>query len=497
MALRVNRESSRTPKHEGFAYQVEAVEAIKGLEYAAIFHEQGLGKTKIAIDLALLWLREKVVDSVLFVTKKTLVANWKEEILAHSFITPRLLGQDRQANFFAFNSPARFFLTHYEVCISELKRLSLFLQTRKVAVICDEAQKFKNPDSSIAVALFELAPQFARRVILTGTPIANRPHDIWSLIYFLDAGKALGSHFVSFKRGLDLTNKLSNDDGQRRTFEGNLTALYARLRPFSVRETKASAGIDLPTKTIVNLPVDAEDRQAELYRSYRDELRAIVVKHGAPTLDDADDLLKRLLRLVQIASNPRLVDEAYAGVPGKLDALMPLLDNALRPDATAKVIVWTSFTANADWLTKQLAEYGAVRLHGKMSIDDRNRAIRRFKTATDARVLVATPGAAKEGLTLTVANHAVFFDRSFSLDDYLQAQDRIHRISQQRQCYIYNLVMRGTVDEWVDDLLGAKHLAAQLGVGDIDGVEYSARANYTFSETLERILGRSPGGHTA
>ena len=70
---------------------------------------------------------------------------------------------------------------------------------------------------------------------------------------------------------------------------------------------------------------------------------------------------------------------------------------------------------------------------------------------------MATPGAAKEGLTLTCANHAIFYDRSFSLDDYLQAQDRIHRISQTRECYIHNMIATDTVDEWVDILLTAKY----------------------------------------
>src|SRR6185295_11387695 len=99
--------------------------------------------------------------------------------------------------------------------------------------------------------------------------------------------------------------------------------------------------------------------------------------------------------------------------------------------------VWTSFTENADWLTRQLREYGAVKLHGKMAMEQRNAAIATFKQDAAARILVATPGAAKEGLTLTVANTAVFYDRNFSLDDYLQAQDRIHRISQTTPCYIY------------------------------------------------------------
>lgn len=145
-------------------------------------------------------------------------------------------------------------------------------------------------------------------------------------------------------------------------------------------------------------------------------------------------------------------------------------------------------------MKRELSEYGSVVVHGNITIDERNEALEAFRSDPTIRVLVATPGAAKEGLTLTVANHAIFFDRSFSLDDYLQAQDRIHRISQDRSCYIWNLIARDTVDEWVDALLAAKHLAAQLGQGDIDSAEYTRRANYDFG-TMAReilILGREP-----
>ena len=130
----------------------------------------------------------------------------------------------------------------------------------------------------------------------------------------------------------------------------------------------------------------------------------------------------------------------------------------------SKLIVWTGFVANVDWLADSLAEFDTVRMHGNLPIHERNRAIESFTRST-SKILVATPGAAKEGLTLTTANHAIFYDRSFSLDDYLQAQDRIHRISQTRDCYIHNLIARDTIDEWVDVLLAAKYRAAQLRTG--------------------------------
>jgi SNF2 family DNA or RNA helicase len=122
-------------------------------------------------------------------------------------------------------------------------------------------------------------------------------------------------------------------------------------------------------------------------------------------------------------------------------------------------------------------------------MEERNKAIERFLSRDDCRVLIATPGAAKEGLTLTVANHVIFYDRSFSLDDYLQAQDRIHRISQKKTCHVYNLIMENSIDEWVDMLLHSKQLAAQLLQGDISLEFYKSQMSYEFGDILRGILG--------
>ena len=150
-------------------------------------------------------------------------------------------------------------------------------------------------------------------------------------------------------------------------------------------------------------------------------MAAIVVRGGKPLLDNAEEILKRLLRLVQVASNPALVDESYNAEPGKLPILSNLLQKAV--DDGSKVIIWSSFIGNVDWLARHFSSFHPVRIHGKLAIPDRNRAVVKFKNEKDCKLLEATPGAAKEGLTLTVANRAIFYDRAFSLDDYLQAQD--------------------------------------------------------------------------
>jgi SNF2 family DNA or RNA helicase len=487
MGLRIQKEPPLTAKHSGFAYQVETVEAIKNLKYAAVFHEQGLGKTKIAIDLALKWIQEGVVDSVLVVTKKALIANWESEIRFHSRLSPQIISQNKRCNFFAFNSPARLYVTHYEACISEKSRLLLFQKTRRLAIVCDEAQKFKNPQSLLAKCMFHIASGFHRRLVMTGTPVANRPYDIWSLIFFLDQGKALGTNFEQFRSQHDLKAYSCENEAKREQFATMLEAIFDKLRPFSVRTTKQDANLSLPTKEIRLIRTEFEPTQQELYSRYRDELRAEIIQDGKARLDNAEDILKRLLRLVQVASNPFTVDESYTGVPGKVPELVRILSEKLAP--SEKAIVWTSFTDNADWLRNRLKAYGAVAVHGKMTIHQRNYNLDRFKNDPECRVLVATPGAAKEGLTLTVANFAIFFDRSFSLDDYLQAQDRIHRISQEKECFVFNLIMRDSVDEWVDTLLGAKHLAAQLTQGDIPRSRYESEASYEFKEMLKSVLG--------
>lgn len=474
-------------KHEAFAYQTEAVTAVRGREYASIFHEQGLGKTKIAIDLMLYWLEKKQVDTVLLVVKKALLQNWKNELSVHTFISPKVLTQNHRANFYVLNSPARVILVHYEVMKSEKKRIMLFLKTRRVAAILDESTKIKNPKAGLTEVFFELAPLFCRRVIMTGTPIANRPEDIWAQIWFLDQGASLGNDFNVFKGSVDLSSDLEHDEGGQEKFEWSLEEIFRKISPFTVRENKKSGIITLPEKEFQSVETDWEQHQFEMYCQIRDELRAVVVRDGVPAEDKADNLLKRLLRLVQIASNPHLVDSSYSREPGKFQPLKDLV--AKIHDQRAKCIVWTSFTENADWLARELREYGARRVHGKLTIDARNRSIEKFLSDPQTEVLVATPGAAKEGLTLTVANHVIFYDRSFSLDDYLQAQDRIHRISQKKTCYVYNFIMEESIDEWVDVLLHAKQLAASLGQGDISIDYYKSQISYEFGDILRAVLG--------
>lgn len=490
--IHLKKEPNLSAKYDAFPYQKEAFMAIKDLDYAAVFHEQGLGKTKIAIDLLLYWLDKTSIDTVLIVTKKQLIHNWENEFKAHTNIRPSTLTNNKASNYHIFSGPARAVITNFETLSVEKERFVLYLNTRNVAIIIDESAKIKNPESKLTQTYFELAPLFRKRVIMTGTPVANRPYDIWAQIYFLDQGASLGVDFSAFKQSTDLSNELSYNQNLQENFENSVSEIFDKIKPFSVRETKNSGVVALPEKIYIQEDAYFTKEQKLLYDEVRETMKADVIKEGQQVIDDSSSTVKRLLRLVQIASNPRLVDESYKEAGAKEMVLDMLLEKIL--GVGEKCIVWTSFIENVNYLKKKYEYRGSVKIHGGMKMYDRNRSVERFRME-EYKVMFATPASAKEGLTLTMANHVIFYDRGFSLDDYLQAQDRIHRISQTKTCYIHNIVMRDSIDEWVDVLLNAKQQAAFLAQGDVSLKEYRSTADYSFGDIVKKILFINEGGH--
>ena len=483
--IHLRNEPNLCPTLEAFKYQEEAFETIKDLEYAAIFHEQGLGKTKIAIDLLLYWLDKTDIDTVLIVTKKQLVYNWIEEFKIHTKIKPQILTNNRADNFYVFNGPARIVVTNFETISTEKERFKLYLKARNVGIIIDESAKIKNPESKLTNDFFELSMLFKKRVIMTGTPVANRPYDIWAQIFFLDNGKSLGKNFEEFEKDTDLSNDLSINSDKKEKFENAISIIFNKINKFCVRETKNSGVVFLPDREYIDVWTNFNPKQFKMYNKVKDECICEINQGDVKQIDDSSPILKRMLRLVQITSNPKLLDDTIDFKSEKEKELNRLLKEITSKNE--KCIVWSSFIENIDYFTKMYKEYNTVKIHGKMKIEDRNRSVEKFKKG-DAKVLFATPQSAKEGLTLTVANNVIFYDRGFSLDDYLQAQDRIHRISQKKTCYVYNIMIRGSIDEWIDSLLKAKENAAKLSQGDITLEEYKNKMDYTYGDIIKKIL---------
>lgn len=443
------------------SHQVEAVEFLSKQTWAALFDEQGLGKTKITIDTTLRNFSEGTIESAIVVCKKSLIATWQDEIAKHSRLRAIVLRGTANQKGLHYMWFAHFYLINYDLVASEEERLKKFLLTRPMALVLDESQRIKNPDSKATKALHRLAPYAKKRLIITGTPIANCPNDLWAQVFFLDGGKTLGTNIGEFYKRFHIQERPHKEV---LIDESGLSSLREVLKSFSIRRIKDDV-LELPEKTFKTIQISLEENQRRMYDTLRDQLYLEIVDlDGQQVTDDAQNILKRMLRLVEIASNPGLFDSSYSETPAKFEVVDGLLSEILGHGE--KAIVWTSFVKNIRLLRSRYERYGAAMLFGAIPLDERARIVNRFQSSPDLRVLIANPAAAKEGLTLTAANHAIYLDRNFNLLDYLQSQDRIHRISQEKRAYIYNIVADETIDAYIEDIVYRKQVIAQYVYGD-------------------------------
>src|SRR3989344_4362640 len=126
-------------------HQIEAIEFIKGNKSLALFDEQGLGKSKIVISALCEDLKNKIIDSVLILCKKTLVKTWKNELLKHSYLKINVIVGSKQNRGRSFMHFSHFHIINYDSFVQELDKIKLFLGLYKFAIVLDESQVIKNP----------------------------------------------------------------------------------------------------------------------------------------------------------------------------------------------------------------------------------------------------------------------------------------------------------------------------------------------------------------
>ena len=136
-----------TSKMPPLPHQIEAIKFVKDNNVVALFDEQGLGKTKIVIDALCQNLRDKIIDAVLVVCEKSLLNTWKKEIAKHSYLQSIILTGNKSSRGRNFMYFSHFYLINYDSIIEELDRIKVFLGLKKFAIVLDESQNIKNPDS--------------------------------------------------------------------------------------------------------------------------------------------------------------------------------------------------------------------------------------------------------------------------------------------------------------------------------------------------------------
>ncbi|NBO36789.1 hypothetical protein EBU91_04565 [bacterium] len=175
-------------------------------------------------------------------------------------------------------------------------------------------------------------------------------------------------------------------------------------------------------------------------------------------------LLKKYLRLIQFCSCPKILFPHLQGPFPKDFYVFKEIENANK--LKEPIIIWTAFNETSFYLQSILKKHypnlKVFLVNGRTPLQKRNFEISNFKRSPFS-VLIATIGTCKEGLNLQNASRAVFVDSSYKLDDFLQAQDRIHRLFQKKKCKVFQLLYNNSIEIWINRLLKAKeHLAKDV-----------------------------------
>lgn len=339
-------------------------------------------------------------------------------------------------------------------------------------VIADEAHRGKDPKAKQTRAWWWLAHRAQNRFALTGTPLANTPEDLWSIMHALEPAEWPAKVAFVDRYALQSWNNFGGLTvigirGERRE------ELFKILDPRFIRR---------PTELVVPLPgklppdireVELHAKQRKAYDTLRKELLAEIDSGVLLTTNP----LARMMRLLQLAAAYGELDAAgnfrLAEPSTKLDALDDLLDEL----GDEQLVVFAE--------SRQLIELAAARLgRGKNptpfglvtgAVDPRHRqeAVDRFQ-AGDLRVILLTLGAGGEGIDLFSARHICFLQRSFSMVKNRQAEDRVYRRGQTRHVQPIYFESRDTIEGHV----------RQVALEKEDRLEEVARD----AETLRRWL---------
>ena len=334
-----------------------------------------------------------------------------------------------------------------------------------LAVILDEGQQIKNPDSMAAKTSRKL--QSENRIVLTGTPIENRLMDVWSLMAFAMPG-VLGDKKYFRKR----FDRRKDNTAQSR--------LSARLRPFLLRRTKGQVAMDLPPRIEEQVYCSMDESQAEIYENELKKAKKTILGMGSEKELRKNSLmvLQTLMRLRQICCHPALLDSSHSGAESaKLNALFYLLDQ-LREEGH-KVLVFSQFVKMLDIIKDRLEDENRPYSYLTGQTQDRGKVIEEFQTTEDPSVFLLSLKAGGSGLNLTSASYVILYDPWWNPAVENQAIDRTHRIGQKNRVIAYRLLMRNTIEEKVrvlqeqkqqmlDDVLGEEAFSRSLEMKDIE-----------------------------
>lgn len=470
-----------------YKHQMEGV--IYGLEHESFLlgDDQGLGKTKEIIDLAMC---RKQTDGL----KHCLIIcgingnkyNWADEVKIHSREDSWILGtrftkrppikmiegstKDKMEDL--NNVPHQFFwITNIETLRGgsfkekQGKRTVIrFPIAEKIQELCDrgiigmiafdEAHKAKNPDSQQGKALLSIDCK-GPKIPMSGTFVLNNPLDLYLPLRW----SGFETHsFYAYKQHYC---KMGGFGGKEIVGYKNLDELRSMVSKVMLRRVKGDV-LDLPPKVHTIEWVDAYPEQKSLYKDVRDQVRANIDK-----VKVHPDPLSEMLRLRQVTGYPGILSSTVTK-SAKMDRMEELVEEEV--SVGGKAIIFSNWSEMTNVIRHKLKKYNPAYITGEVGSVQRMEEKDRFQNDPNCKVMIGTIGALGTGFTLTAAQLVIFVDEPWNRGIKDQAEDRAHRIGTRGTVRIVTILTRDTVDEGVYNLVQKKGKMADLLVdGKVDG----------------------------
>lgn len=397
--------------------QCRNVSKIAAMPAAATFSVPGAGKTTEA--LACFFYRANNNERLLVISPKNAFAAWDEQIAAcmpHLNVKFARLREGKDKIVRQLLDNPRFMLITYQQLARVPDILAAHCAEHKVHVFLDESHRVKSGVAKqTARATLGLSHLPVGKLIMSGTPMPQSVDDLVPQFTFLYPEIPVNADNV-----IDL------------------------MRPIYVRTNKIELGLPPVDRVLITLPMAPV--QSELYKLMKYEIARDAASALSIRSKQAFRSLGRsVARLLQFVSNPALLSsELEFAHPALLGAVLaegdgPKLKYVLKRARQLarngeKVLIWSSFRRNVEYIAERLSDLGAVYIHGGVDAGDedddgtREGKIKLFHDDDTVRVMVANPAAASEGVSLhRICHHAIYLDRTFNAAHYLQSEDRIHR----------------------------------------------------------------------
>lgn len=425
--------------------------------------EQGLGKTKQAIDLAVNRRKLYGIRHCLIICGvSALRFNWQSEVSTHSDEGCLILGERTMRNGrvalkgnkekladakrLADGGVSEFFVvTNIESIRDDAVRAELkrACELGEVGMIVfDEFHRAKNPATKQGKAILTLSAPYL--MAMTGTPVLNTPLDLYTVLAWLGIER---HNFYQFKKFYCYMQ------GHMVTGYKNQDLLRASLQGHMLRRKKSDELPDLPPKIYTNEYLELEGRQREVYEAIREDIKSNLVD-----VYTAPNPLAKMVRLRQSTGFPGLVSETVTESV-KMQRMLEIVEDCVSNGK--KCVVFTNWAQVAIEAARLLFKYNPAQYHGENKNAEEDKA--RFMGDPECKVLVGTMAKMGVGFTLTVASTCVFLDEPWNQGTKEQCEDRLHRIGTKEPVSVITLICKDTIDERVHDLVYAKgEMAAWL-----------------------------------